>query len=264
MLVLFWLQGSYTVLAINLVFVPSLLILTNPCLGTLFSEDYTAFAGVFAIIAMLSLQLIQLVLTSFYRASLVSVKSTDTLDHDVSRHELSHTQAVEECETHAHILNKRITVTLLEIGIASHSIIIGIALGVASGAEFISLLIALSFHQFFEGLALGSTIADAKFKSNLKSILMASVYGITTPLGIGIGIAIHTVYVPNSVEGLLATGILDAMSGGILIYTALVEFLTPELTNSKDFRDSSVLFKGLQLLALYLGVALMAFIGRYA
>jgi zinc transporter 1/2/3 len=47
----------------------------------------------------------------------------------------------------------------LEISVAVHSIIIGIALGSAAGAEELpsmeAYLIAICFHQFFEGMALG-------------------------------------------------------------------------------------------------------------
>lgn len=56
-------------------------------------------------------------------------------------------------EKHEHM----ITTYILEFGIALHSLIIGITLGVTPGTEFITLLIAISFHQFFEGFALSAT-----------------------------------------------------------------------------------------------------------
>lgn len=46
---------------------------------------------------------------------------------------------------------KRISTFILEAGVAAHSVIIGVTLGISSGSEFIGLLIALLFHQFFEG-----------------------------------------------------------------------------------------------------------------
>ena len=82
-------------------------------------------------------------------------------------------------------------VLLLEIGIAAHSIIIGIALGIESGSEFTTLLVALSFHQFFEGLALSTVVAEAKFKRPFAAIFTVIFYSLTTPLGIAIGIAIR-------------------------------------------------------------------------
>ena len=48
---------------------------------------------------------------------------------------------------------------VLETGIAFHSVLIGIALGVSdSPCTIRPLLAALTFHQFFEGVALGSCL----------------------------------------------------------------------------------------------------------
>ncbi|KAL2548507.1 Zinc transporter 9 [Forsythia ovata] len=55
---------------------------------------------------------------------------------------------------------------VLELGIVSHSVIIGLSLGVSHNPCTIRPLIgALSFHQFFEGFALGGCISQAKFTS---------------------------------------------------------------------------------------------------
>jgi zinc transporter 1/2/3 len=51
---------------------------------------------------------------------------------------------------------------VLETGIALHSVLIGIALGVSNSPCTIKpLLAALTFHQFFEGVALGSCLLQA-------------------------------------------------------------------------------------------------------
>ena len=50
---------------------------------------------------------------------------------------------------------------VLEMGIVVHSIIIGISLGTSDSLDTIKpLIIALSFHQFFEGIGLGGCIAQ--------------------------------------------------------------------------------------------------------
>jgi zinc transporter 1/2/3 len=48
---------------------------------------------------------------------------------------------------------------LLEAGILFHSIFIGLSISVSTGTTFIALMIAITFHQIFEGLALGARIA---------------------------------------------------------------------------------------------------------
>jgi zinc transporter ZupT len=42
---------------------------------------------------------------------------------------------------------------LLEVGILFHSVFIGMALAVATGSDFIVLLLAIIFHQTFEGVS---------------------------------------------------------------------------------------------------------------
>ena len=79
-------------------------------------------------------------------------KAEDRLD---SGHDHSHGGVISH--------SNRVTAYLLELGIAVHSIIIGIALGVAR-EEFRSLFIALVFHQFFEGIGLSSVVSEADFK----------------------------------------------------------------------------------------------------
>jgi zinc transporter ZupT len=55
---------------------------------------------------------------------------------------------------------------VLELGIVAHSVIIGIALGVSNSPCTVRPLIAaLTFHQFFEGFALGGCISQVCFTS---------------------------------------------------------------------------------------------------
>lgn len=71
-------------------------------------------------------------------------------------------------------------VGLLEMGILFHSVFIGMALSVTGGSGFIVLLIAIVFHQTFEGLALGSRIAVLNWKPNApQPWMMACAYGLT-------------------------------------------------------------------------------------
>lgn len=60
-------------------------------------------------------------------------------------------------------------------------------------------------------------------KYNYIPIFGALLYGITTPLGIAIGLGIRSSYNPGSTTASIVSGILDAISAGILIYTGLVE-----------------------------------------
>jgi zinc transporter 1/2/3 len=52
---------------------------------------------------------------------------------------------------------------VLELGIVVHSVIIGISLGASHDPDTIKpLVVALSFHQMFEGMGLGGCIVQVK------------------------------------------------------------------------------------------------------
>ena len=163
---------------------------------------------------------------------------------------------------------------VLEYGIAAHSVIIGIALGVSSSPCTIRpLAAALVFHQMFEGIALGATLISAGYHGcvfwlivkyickwpslhlhrrsadlcmqaacllelcvhtavslkddpytpialsqlftlprRLTYVLMAMLFAVTTPLGVGIGLGIRTTYNENSATALGVQGTFESVS----------------------------------------------------
>ncbi|XWS70249.1 hypothetical protein CRYUN_Cryun03dG0032500 [Craigia yunnanensis] len=151
---------------------------------------------------------------------------------------------------------------ILELGIISHSVIIGLSLGVSqSPCTIRPLIAALSFHQFFEGFALGGCISQAQFKT-LSAIIMACFFAITTPAGIGIGTAIASFYNPYSPAALVIEGILDSLSAGILVYMALVDLIAADFLSKRmscNFRLQVVSY-----FMLFLGAGLMASLAVWA
>ena len=155
---------------------------------------------------------------------------------------------------------------LLEAGILFHSIFIGMALSVATGTPFVVLLIAISFHQTFEGLALGSRIATIpSFEpGSLKPWFMALAYGTTTPAGQAIGLVVHRLYDPQSQAGLLTTGIMNSISSGLLLFAGLVQLLAEDFLAEKSYET---LFgrKRMEACGAVIGGALlMAAVGAFA
>ncbi|KAI4919063.1 uncharacterized protein J4E92_008707 [Alternaria infectoria] len=154
---------------------------------------------------------------------------------------------------------------LLEAGILFHSIFIGMALSVATGTAFIVFLIAISFHQTFEGFALGSRISAIRFPAGSpKPWLMALAYGTTTPIGQAIGLAIHTLYDPASEAGLLTVGFMNAISSGLLLFAGLVELLAEDFLSDESY----VTLQGKRRLqacaSVVAGALLMALVGAWA
>ncbi|PNS20194.1 Anthranilate synthase component 1 [Sphaceloma murrayae] len=155
---------------------------------------------------------------------------------------------------------------LLEAGILFHSVFIGMAVSVATGTAFVVLLIAISFHQTFEGLALGSRIAaiTAFPQGSWKPWLMALAYGMTTPIGQAIGLIVHNLYDPQSRTGLLMVGIMNAISSGLLLFAGLVELLAEDFLSESSYDT----LKGARRLeasaAVVAGGMLMALVGAWA
>ncbi|KAF9428438.1 high-affinity Zn(2+) transporter zrt1 [Podila epigama] len=194
----------------------------------------------------------------------------DACERDIVQAKSYHHHTQEAGHSHAHGLSildesqRRISTYILEAGIAAHSVIIGISLGVSTGGEFMGLLLALVFHQFFEGFALGARIADLTFNTTYTHYLLALVFSSTTPTGVAIGICISNTYSPNSKSSLLVEGIFDSISTGILLYMGYVNLLAVEFNQNNGIRKESKTFKSLCFIALWAGAIAMTVIGRFA
>ena len=248
---------------------PGMEALTDPCLPESWNV-YGAYAGLFAMTAALTMQLIEFIA----RQRLQAHEESEAYPLFGSKNEESGSRApidLSESSNHSHGLvfhdenqNRKISTYLLEFGIALHSVLIGLTLGTAI-ESFVELFIALSLHQFFEAIALGAQIARLDHLPLRSAIFMVLFFTITTPTGIAIGIVVHsTTYSPKSVVSLLVNGILDSVSGGILIYVALVNLITAEMgASARSFNVLPKRLKFLYFMSLYAGVAAMAVIGRW-
>ncbi|KAG9296821.1 hypothetical protein G9A89_002218 [Geosiphon pyriformis] len=247
--------------------------LTDPCLPEIWSKTYPAFAGAIAMGATLVIFFIE------YLAVKASeeIEAQDTQknvengtsikDEDQKQ---AHNNIPDSDHSHGHILSltartQTIGIIILEFGICLHSVIIGIALSVSTGSEFTSLLCALVFHQMFEGLGLGARIAEIQYLSgSLRPWLMSLAYGTTTPIGIALGLGLHSSYDPESQTALIVQGILDSVSAGILLYAAMVELLAADFIIDSKIRKGSKQYQIAAFVLLLLGAGLMALIGRWA
>ena len=236
--------------------------LTDDCLPNSW-KAYDAFAGLFAMLAALVMQLIEYIAHQQYR-SINNKQIFGSSDVNAT--------ATDDLPGHCHGLGfqydnetTKISTYLLELGIALHSVLIGLALGTATD-EFVALFIALCFHQFFEGMAVGAQIARLDRISLRSGLFMILFFALTTPVGIAIGIGVQSkAYNPKSVASLLVSGILDWISGGILIYVALVNLISNEMgCGAQTFHSHSKRLKFLYHVAMYAGAGTMAIVGLWA
>ena len=129
----------------------------------------------------------------------------------------------------------KITAYMFELACVIHSVLIGVALGVtvSDRSQVVALLVVLIFHQALEGVGLGSTVVRAGFSLH-KSYFMIGLYSITTPIGIAIGIGVSSVYDPDSLTAKVVEGVLDSVSGGLMLYIAMVQLIAEDFSKSQQ------------------------------
>ena len=125
---------------------------------------------------------------------------------------------------------------VMEISVAVHSFILGVSLGALAGKSYLptleALIIALVFHQIFEGIGMGTAIQQARLElKTAKVVLFVLVFVLSVPMGIVIGLLV-TYYPNQSVDektqernAKLTMGILNAIAAGLLIYISMIEML---------------------------------------
>jgi zinc transporter 1/2/3 len=143
----------------------------------------------------------------------------------------------------------------------------GLACGVASLSDLQALLVALVFHQFFEGIALGSRLSDASL-SPWDEALLGTVFSLAAPLGLAVGVGVSYSLNVNGETFLLVQGTFDGVCAGLLLFLGYSLLLRdfPEdvrrFTSGKD-RATAAWRQAGMFAATWLGAGLMAFIGKY-
>lgn len=154
---------------------------------------------------------------------------------------------------------------ILEFGVIFHSVIIGLTLATSGWDEFKVLYVVIVFHQSFEGLGVGARLSAIPFPKRLHWMpwALCAAYGLTTPIAIAIGLGVRTTYNSGSYTANVVSGVLDATSAGILIYTGFVEFLARDfLFNPERTKDDKQL--AFMVVCTVLGAGIMALLGKWA
>ena len=190
------------------------------------------------------------------------IPGEDHLGHSREHHDPESAQKHAEIEDY---LAQLTSIFILEFGIIFHSVFIGLTLAV-SGSEFTTLYIVLVFHQTFEGLGLGSRLAETPWPRSKRHTpyVMGIAYGLSTPIAIAIGLGVRKTYPPEGRTTLIVNGVFDSISAGILIYTALVELMAHEFMFSTSMRKAPIRTVLAAFGLLCLGALLMALLGKWA
>ncbi|KAK7393798.1 hypothetical protein VNO78_22362 [Psophocarpus tetragonolobus] len=236
--------------------------LTSPYISKHPWSDFP-FTGFVAMCTAMGTLMIDTYATAYFQKHHSNSKGAQVDATDVEKEVEGHAHLHAHSHSHSSdLLRHRVITQVLELGIVVHSVIIGISVGASESPKTIRPLIAaLTFHQFFEGMGLGSCITQANFK-RLSITIMGLFFALTTPVGIGIGIRITNYYEENSPTALIVEGIFDAASAGILIYMALVDLLAADFMNPR-MQNSSRLRLGANI-SLLLGAGCMSVLAKWA
>lgn len=202
-----------------------------------------------------------------YQKALVHTHDHSHHDHDHDHdghHDHDHAAMALNALTSAISLKDLITAYALEISTGIHSIVIGFDLGVLTNADLSTIRIlfaVLVFHQFAEGLGLGSVIKTSeKQLGSAKIITFISVFSCTVSIGVILGLSIKPDDESDLQKGL--EGSVTSIAAGSMLYIALVElvgiyFNLPELEKEG--------WKKIGMLGLFfLGAAVLGIIGIWA
>lgn len=178
---------------------------------------------------------------------------------------LGHHREHVEGDSHAVFAAQLTAIFILEFGVVFHSVFIGLTLAISE--DFIILFVVLVFHQTFEGLGLGSRLATATWPAGRKRwmpYLLGLGYAVSTPLAIAIGLGVRQTLQTEGAHMKMVNGIFDAISGGILMYTGLVELLAHEFMFNPQMRNAGLRMQLFAYSCVALGVGLMALLAKWA
>jgi zinc transporter 1/2/3 len=91
---------------------------------------------------------------------------------------------------------------------------------------------------------------------------MTTFFTLTTPFGIAIGACIASGFDASSPAALIVEGVFDSVSGGILIYMALVDLIAADFLNKRI--QCTRIMQVLSYIALFLGAASMSSLAIWA
>ena len=154
-------------------------------------------------------------------------------EHEETEAEEDHIRALTEHE------HSRLRSLLLIVALSLHSIFEGLAVGLQKKSDdVIGIFAALVVHKSVLSFSLGMNLVQSKLSHGgvLRSVLF---FSLTAPVGVGIGLAITDLWDSNI--STLVQGILTGIACGTFLYVTFFEVLPAEF-NCPDVRLLKVLF----------------------
>ena len=132
-----------------------------------------------------------------------------------------------EAGDHAHLPQSvGLRAFLLLIALSFHTIFDGLAVGLQeSDSEVWAVFAAITIHKSIIAFCIGLEIFQTSRDRILQALLLLGVFAIMSPIGIGVGIGI-TSGSGDQLARLLASSILQGLAGGTFMYVTFLEILS--------------------------------------
>lgn len=237
------------------------LMFANDCLTLHYESTSTAITMAGLFLGFLSEYITTRILVARRRKleAAAGFKSSEDEDKDSDIKQLVHSHTTPGITNDS---QDRISVMMLEAGIVFHSVLVGLTTVVAGDSYYITLFIVILFHQAFEGVALGSRIAELRTVSLWIKMFMGLGFAITTPLGMAIGIGTLNYFNGNNPSTVMAIGTLDALSAGVLLWVGIIEMLAHDWLYG-SLAEAGIVKMAIALTGLVGGMVLMSFLGKW-
>lgn len=134
---------------------------------------------------------------------------------------------------------------------------------VAGDSSYTPLFIVIIFHQMFEGLALGSRIAELTCTKTWVKMVMGGIFASITPIGMAIGLGVIHEFNGNNKHTIIAMGTLDALSAGILAWAAIVDMWCHDWLQG-ELKNAGFVQTAVGMFSLVTGMVLMGVLGKWA
>jgi len=119
---------------------------------------------------------------------------------------------------------------VLLLALSLHSLFEGVAIGLQNTiVQLIALSVGITVHGCLVAFALGMALTSQNSSYRSTVVRFGAIYSVMVPGGIGVGMAIGTV---RGFVGRLVSGLLQALTAGTFIYVIFVEIFPNEMDRS--------------------------------
>lgn len=145
---------------------------------------------------------------------------------------------------------------LLAVSLSFHSLMEGVALGTSlhEARQFSIIAIAILAHKLFAALSLGSSLASSQQPKSL-SVFMGLGFALSTPIGAVVGAGLVSLV---STQSSFITAWLTCVSAGVFLYVAFVDMLADEIRESSNQNDEHYHDRGLRAFMFILSASAMS------